>query len=359
LPEKSYFTEIEGIAMEQKNSRILVYGILAAVAVFSLVWYFNPSGTVEVNRQTIGIMDTVVTVRVYAETKEQGDAAIDTVYSVMEGLEDELSRHVAGSPVDTINSKAGQEAVQVSPHVMYVIQGALETARQTGGAFDITVAPLLDLWAIGTVEARVPAPAEIEEKLGLIDYSQVQVQNGRVFLPREGMALDLGGVAKGYIVDQGIAALKEEGIQAAYLDAGGDIRVMGEKPDGTPWRIGIRHPRDRNKVLAVIPLTGDGAVVTSGDYQRYFEEGGIRYHHILDPVSGYPAQAGIISATVIAGDTMTADILSTAFFVLGVEKSLELVERLPGIDAVLITRDLEIHMSSGIKDSIEVKEVSV
>ncbi len=347
--------------MNIKNNKILLFGILAAVIVFSLVQYFNRSdiGMVQVDRQQIGIMDTVVTVRVYAETKEAGDEAADKALSVMKGLEDELSRHVAGSPVDVINRKAGKEAVQVSPHVLSVIQEALETARLTGGAFDITVTPLLDLWAIGTVEARVPGPAEIEEKMGLIDYSQVQIQEGRVFLPREGMALDLGGVAKGYIVDQGIAALREEGIQAAYLDAGGDIRVMGEKPDGTPWRIGIRHPRDRNKVLAVIPLTGDGAVVTSGDYQRYFEEGGIRYHHIIDPATGYPARAGVLSATVIAGDTMTADILSTAFFVLGVEKSLELVEALPGIEAVLITEDLQIYMSSGIEDSIELKEVPV
>jgi FAD:protein FMN transferase len=349
------------MAMTQKNKKILLFTILAAVIVFSLVQYFNRSdtGMVQVDRQQIGIMDTVVTVRVFAETKEAGDKAADQVFSVMEGLEDELSRYVAGSPVDTINSKAGKEAVQVSPRVLSVIQEALETARLTGGAFDITVAPLLDLWAIGTVEARVPGQTEIEEKMGLVDYTQVQVQDGRVFLPREGMALDLGGVAKGYIVDQGIAALREEGIQSAYLDAGGDIRVMGEKPDGTPWRIGIRHPRDRSKVLAVIPLTGDGAVVTSGDYQRYFDEDGIRYHHILDPATGYPAQAGVISATVIAGNTMTADILSTAFFVLGVEKSLELVERLPGIEAVLITEDLQIHMSSGIEDSIELKEVSV
>ena len=347
--------------MKIKNNKIFLFAILAVAIIFSLVQYFNRSdtGMVQVDRQQIGIMDTVVTVRAYAETKEAGDESIDQVFSVMEGLEDELSRHVAGSPVDTINSNAGKEAVQVSPHVLSVIKEALQKARLTGGAFDITVTPLLDLWAIGTVQARVPSPAEIEENLSLIDYTQVQVQDGRVFLPREGMALDLGGVAKGYIVDQGIAALKEEGIEAAYLDAGGDIRVMGEKPDGTPWRIGIRHPRDRNKVVAVIPLTGDGAVVTSGDYQRYFEEGGIRYHHILDPATGYPAQSGVISATVIAGEAMIADILSTAFFVLGVERSLELVERLPGIETVLITEDMQIHTSSGIKDSIEIKEVQV
>lgn len=342
--------------MLKRNRGIL--GGLALVAILA-AWYFAGAGAgpVEVDHQQFGIMDTVINVRVYAQSQRQGEEAIDQVLSLMEELEGELSRHIPGSPVDEINRRAGREPVEVPDSVLYVVEQALETAGETGGAFDITVAPLLDLWAFGTEHARIPAEGEIRERLPYVDYTGVQVDRaaGRVFLPREGMSIDLGGVAKGYVVDRSILALKDMGFESAYLDAGGDIRVMGEKPDGTPWRIGIRHPRDRTKIYAVLSLGPDLAVVTSGDYQRFFEEAGRRYHHILDPETGYPAEEGVISATVIASDTITADILSTAFVVLGVAESLEIAERMPGVEAVLITPDLEAHMSSGVKDIIELQ----
>lgn len=340
--------------MSTRNKGILTGLVLAALLA---AWYFAGGDTVPVERRQFGIMDTVINARVYVRTQEEGDRAIDAVLSLMEELEGELSRHVPGSPVDEINQRAGREPVKVPESVLFVVQRALELSAGTGGAFDITVAPLVDLWAIGTEEARVPAPAELAARLPYVDYTLVQVDPaaGQIFLPREGMALDLGGVAKGYIVDQSIEALKDMGIESAYLDAGGDIRVLGSRPDGKPWRIGIRHPRDRNQIFAVLPLGPDLAVVTSGDYQRFFEEGGQRYHHILDPETGYPARKGAASVTVIAPDTITADLLSTAFFVLGVEESLRLTEGMPGVETVIITEDLRAHMSSGVKDIIELQ----
>ncbi len=340
--------------MSARNKGILVGLALAALLA---AWYFAGGDTVKVERQQFGIMDTVISARVYVQTQEEGDWAIDSVLSLMEELEGELSRHIPGSPVDEINRKAGREAVAVPESVLFVVQRALEVGAETGGVFDITVTPLIDLWAIGTERARVPAEVEIREKLAYVDYTQVQVDPaaGQVFLPREGMALDLGGVAKGYIVDQSIEALKDMGVESAYLDAGGDIRVLGSRPDGKPWRIGIRHPGERTKIFAVLPLGPDLAVVTSGDYQRFFDEGGQRYHHILDPETGYPAWKGAASVTVIAPDTITADLLSTAFFVLGVEESLRLTEGMPGVETVIITPDLEVHMSSGVRETIELQ----
>jgi FAD:protein FMN transferase len=341
-------------AMDKKKIGIPAVLVLTALLAF---WFFANQGLKEVNRRQIGIMDTVVTVRVYAPSHQEGDRVIQDIFAFMEELEGELSRHIPGSPVDQVNDNAGRAPVTVPQSVMDVVQRALDLGRQTGGAFDITVAPLVDLWAIGTEKARVPTEGELKERLAYVDYTRVQVDAAarRIFLPEEGMALDLGGVAKGYIVDRSIAALKEQGIDSAYLDAGGDIRVLGSKPDGTPWRIGIRHPRDRNGVFAVLPLGPDLAVVTSGDYQRYFDEEGRRYHHILDPETGYPARKGLASVTVIASDTMTADILSTAFFVLGAQKSLAIVEEMPGVEAVFITEDLEVYMSSGVRDIIELQ----
>ena len=164
-------------------------------------------------------------------------------------------------------------------------------------------------------------------------------------------SLDLGGIAKGYIVDRGLALLAQAGVENAFLNAGGDIAILGTKPDGTPWRVGIRHPRGADHYIAVLSMTG-GAVVTSGDYERTFEAGGQRYHHILDPSTGYPA-GDLTSVTITAPTATEADALSTAVFVLGPERGLALVESLPGVEAVLVTRDLEIMVSTGLVGKIE------
>ncbi|HHX78105.1 MAG TPA: FAD:protein FMN transferase, partial [Firmicutes bacterium] len=157
-----------------------------------------------------------------------------------------------------------------------------------------------------------------------------------------------------YIIDRAAEALKKDGIKKAYINGGGDIRVLGTRTDGKPWRIGIRHPRSdaADAVIAVIELT-DGAVVTSGDYQRFFMAEGKRYHHILDPFTGYPAEGEVISVSVIAEKAVVADMLATGVMVMGLDKGLPLIESLPGVDAIIITSDLEVHATSGIKDRVE------
>jgi thiamine biosynthesis lipoprotein len=200
----------------------------------------------------------------------------------------------------------------------------------------------------------VPEPVEIEAAAALVDYSLMEndYAAGKVFLPSSGMALDLGGIAKGYIVDRGLELLARSGIGHALLNAGGDIGILGPKPDGSPWRIGVKHPRRDDELIAVISWLKKGAVVTSGDYERFFEEDGERYHHILDPRTGYPAR-NLLSATVVAPTAIEADALSTALFVMGPQRGLELVESLPGVEAILVTPQLELLISSGLQDCVE------
>jgi thiamine biosynthesis lipoprotein len=173
-----------------------------------------------------------------------------------------------------------------------------------------------------------------------------------VYLPKSGTEIDLGGIAKGYVVDRAVDVLRQSGITSASVDAGGDIRLIGGKPGGRPWRVGVRHPRERDRIIAVLELL-DSAVVTSGDYERYFMLGGTRYHHLLDPDTGLPA-AGLASVTVVAADATTADALSTTVFVMGRERGLALIESLPGVEAILVTAELDVILSSGLVGKVTV-----
>ena len=297
-------------------------------------------------------MDTMLELRFECTSQRRAEEVKKRVFAEVDRLESKLSRTEPGSSVSEINSNAGITPVSVDEEVFAVIEDALYYAEITGGAFDPTVAPLVDQWGFIDQNYRVPEAEELEAALELVDYSLVEINYDQltVFLPVEGMALELGGIAKGYIVDRVLEMLREEGLENAYVNAG-DIGLLGNRPDGDPWRIGIRNPRDNQDVIAIIPLT-DKSVDTSGDYERVFEEKGVRYHHLLDPFSGMPAD-NLASVTVIADTTMDADVLSTAAFILGLEKGMALIEDREDLEAVFITPELEIHISSGLKDIIE------
>lgn len=339
----------------KKRLALLFIGL--AVIVLLAAFYFSPfsrgarGGMVQYVRV---LMDTDVTLRFESKSARQAQAVREAVFGEMERLEGLLSRAAAGSEVDLVNRKAGLEPAGVGPEMLAVTRAALEYARLSEGAFDPTVAPLLDLWGFLEQRYRVPAAAEIEAVLPLVDYTRVEIDAGRgtIFLTDRAMSMDLGGIAKGYIVDRGLAELARHGVEHAFLNAGGDIGLLGPRPDGTPWIIGIRHPRDAMQIIRTIPVTGPAAVVTSGDYERFFERGGRRYHHILNPKSGYPA-AGLAGVTVVAPTAMEADALSTALFVLGPAQGLALIEGLPAVEVVLITPELEVIVSSGLAGVIE------
>lgn len=300
------------------------------------------------------LMDTLVQSTVFAREAIQGQNALQAAYQEMIRLEGLLDRHHPDSEVTQINRAAGREPAPVSPETLLIIEQAQEFAVLTGGAFDITVGPLLRLWRFADGGGQVPPEESLRAAAALVDFRQIEVDRpaGSVFLRKNGAEIDLGGIAKGFVADRAVEVLRRSGVTSASVDAGGDIRLIGAKPDGSPWRIGVRHPRERRGIIAVLELR-DSAVVTSGDYERYFLFEGTRYHHLLDPATGRPA-GGLVSVTVVAPEAMTADALSTAVFVLGRERGLELVESLPGIEALLVTAELEVVYSSGLAGKVTV-----
>ncbi len=327
--------------------------IIAVLAVSAILFIRSDEG--KKITKTEFLMDTIVESVIYADNAKQGEEALTAAYNEIIRLESVLDRHTSGSDVTKVNEAAGMSAVQVSQNTLDVVNRSLEVGAFSEGAFDITIAPLIKLWGFGTSNTQVPSETELREALALVDYKLVQVDDSAstVFLPKAGMELDLGGIAKGFIVDRAVDVLREKGITSAYLDAGGDIRVLGSKPDGTPWRIGVRHPRDRRGIAAVVEIR-DSAIVTSGDYERFFHENGERYHHIINPGTGMPTH-GLTSVTVVAADAFTADAYSTAVFVLGLERGVALVESMPGVEAVIITEDFQVHITSGLEGLVDVR----
>ncbi|MCJ7806719.1 MAG: FAD:protein FMN transferase [Clostridia bacterium] len=298
-------------------------------------------------------MDTSVELRFTGGSSKDAVLIREDVVHEMERLEALFSRSIAGSDVSLINDSAGLRPVRVDSEVLYVTERAVIYAGLSEGAFDPTIAPLIDLWGFLGQNYRVPTAVERIKSLPLVDYTLIEVDEKQttVYLQHQGMSLDLGGIAKGFIVDQALQVLMTAGVEHAFINAGGDIGLIGSKPDGSPWRIGVRHPRDEEKIIAVLPAIG-GAVVTSGDYQRVFEEEGVSYHHILDPETGLPARE-LISVTIIAQTAIEADALSTAVFVLGSARGMALIEQLPGVEGILITPELKILVSSGLVDIVE------
>jgi thiamine biosynthesis lipoprotein len=332
---------------------IILAQILLAALLVQMVRSNRTEGGVRKITRTEFLMTTVVEGLVYTNNPKQGEEAITAAYDEIARLETVLDRNEADSDVAKINMAAGESAVGVSDVTLEVIKLALETGRLTSGAFDITVAPVLDLWGFGTGNVEIPEEDKLQAALQRVDFKQVQLnsEESRVFLTEDMMKIDLGGIAKGFIVDRAVEVLRQAGVTSGSIDAGGDIRVIGEKPGGLPWRIGIRNPRERRELVAVVEIK-DGAVVTSGDYERFFMHEGERYHHIINPATGMPAR-GVISVTIVANDAFTADALSTAVFVMGLEKGMALVESLPAVETIIITDDEKLHISTGLEGQVE------
>ncbi|MGI5838163.1 MAG: FAD:protein FMN transferase [bacterium] len=299
------------------------------------------------------MMDTIFEITAYGPAGEALQAATAALDEVRR-LEDLLSAHIAMSDVARINAAAGQDAVPVSPETIWLLEQSLAFSARTEGAFDVTVKPLIDVWGIGKKEDYIPTPDEVAAALALIGYHRVEIDSAAktVFLPEAGMGIDLGAVAKGYAVDRAAAVLQEKGVSAGIVNGGGNIRVLGQKPDGSDWRIAVRDPRIEGGTAVVLSLA-DKAIATSGDYERYFIKDNQRYHHLFDPATGEPAAGGIISATVVADSAMEADILSTAVFVLGPDDGLAAVGQMEAADAFIIRSDGSTVESPGLADKLQ------
>ena len=332
--------------------KILTY-IVPSIIISSIfiVLVFSEAHATYVKRHTTLMGTDVEIVVVENKSKEFINKSINLAISEMKRLEKEMSEWTKDSQVYAIDSQAGKRPVRVSQELFHVISSAIKISELSDGAFDISWAALRGLWNFTNGKKYVPSPEQIHKRLKLVNYKNIILDKTHqtVFLKNKGMAIGLGGIAKGYIVDMAMQVLVNNGINNAIIKAGGDMRVEGTK-NSRPWRISIRHPRDPNKSLGILYLSNI-SISTSGDYERFFMKNGIRYHHIINPETGYPAK-GVMSVTILAPDTMTSDALSTTVFVLGPEKGLKLIEMLPGIEGIIVDAKGTPHYSPGIIKSM-------
>jgi thiamine biosynthesis lipoprotein len=318
----------------------------AHCAIAGLAWLCVSARAEWLEQVTDGVMGTRIRVELWSEERAAGEAAIEAVLAEMRRIDLAMSTYKPASEVSRVNDLAARQPVKISAELYGLLETSLDYSRLTEGAFDITYASVGYLYDF---KRRVhPDERQIEAALGGIDYRHVLLdpKTRTVHFARAGVRIDLGGIGKGHAVDRGIDMLRHRGIERALVAAGGDSRIIGDR-FGKPWIIGIRHPDRKDQVIARIPLE-DAAISTSGDYERYFDANGERYHHIINPRTGHSASR-VRSATIIGPTATRTDGLSKTAFVLGTQRALEIYNRIEGIDAVLVTPAGEVLYTKGLE----------
>jgi len=348
----------------------LVFGVFAAAAAVTEAAAQPPErgdegGKLHFQAQSMG---TLIDITLWTADSARAQSAADAVFGEFRRLDGLMSNWIETSDVSRINAAAGVRAVPVSDEVLRIIVLAQKVARKSGGAFDITVGAYRGLWKFDDdLDGSLPAPADVAARRRLTGYRDLVVDLGQrtVKLRRKGMAITLGGIAKGYAVDRAAAIMRDRGIKDFIVQAGGDLFVSGTKGPNK-WRVGIRDPRGARDATFALTELEDRTFSTAGDYERGFVKDGVRYHHILDPKTGYPTR-GCRSVTVIAKDALTADAWDTTLLILGPERGIKLAEKLPDIEAVfvdaknrvrvtsgltIVDGDIRAHLASGLADKI-------
>jgi thiamine biosynthesis lipoprotein len=306
-------------------------------------------------QRTRSLMGTIVSITVVAAPESQAAPAVDAAFAKIAALEEVLSEWRPDSEISRINAAAGGAPVKVGPDTMAVIKAGLEVSAWSDGAFDLSWAAMRGLYLFQPGEERIPTATEIKDRLRLVGYRDIVLdpKASTVALRRAGMKLGTGGIAKGYALDRAAEVLKLAGIENYMLFGGGQVQVSGRR-DGRPWRVGIQHPR-RDDYFAFVESTG-GSISTSGDYEHAFVRDGRRWHHIIDLKTGYPVDH-TSSVTLVADSGVYADALSTAVFVLGPKRALELLSTAPGATAgaVIIGSDMTFHASPDLRERLVVK----
>lgn len=325
---------------------LLLAGVLAAGAVLT-----GCGGEQKVSSQSSQVfaMDTVMLLTVYGDQAQQG---LDQAEQTIQKLEKLWSATDENSEIWALNHSGGNW-VELSEDTREILSRGLELCALTDGALDLTAYSAVQAWGFPTGAYRVPDEAELERLVGTIDYTQLELdeQTGQARLP-EDMSLDLGAVAKGRLGEVLSQDLKELGVTSALLELGGNIQTVGTKPDGSRWRVGIQDPNSQEGGYLAIVEVADQAVVTSGDYQRYFERDGQTYCHIMDPATAAPADSGVDSVSIVGSDGTVCDALSTALFVMGEEKGAQFWKDHPEMDfeAIFVSQDGSIAVTEGLEE---------
>jgi len=336
---------VQGIVpvLNKKHLKIFFTAlVISTIAFLILIPYVkNRKNPVSYDRVLMG---TIVEITL----KKDNPEAAEAVFKEIKRLEKSLSHYKNDSDVSEINQNAGKAPVKVSREVIDVVEAAIKIAKLSNGAFDPTVGSF-KVWDFSKESGRVPSKKEIQEKLPLVDYKAITLDKEKLLvgLKKKGMALDLGGVAKGYIVGKAMDTLKTRGLEWAIIRAGGDMMIYDKNNSNEPFTIGIQHPRIKDRLMGKLKIK-NGAIATSGDYERFFMKNGVRYHHIIDPKTGFPADK-TQSVTIVSQDPTLADALSTAIFVMGPEKGMELVKKLGGVEAVIVGANAHVEISEGLK----------
>lgn len=329
--------------------------VLLIVTSFAGCWHIPATSTPVVIKRAQTHMGTLVTITAVAQAEDVAQAAITAGFQEIHRLEELLSTWIPSSELSRVNAAAGREPVKVSPETMMILRLSIEIAKLTDGGFNIAIGPAVDAWSV-TERAHIPGIEELSRLRPLVDLSLLRLdeQAGTAFLAKPGMKIDVGGIGKGFAAERAAAVMQSASATAGVVALSGDIKTFGRLPESSRFPFGIKHPRKEGVLLARIELQ-DEAISTAGDYERYFERAGIRYHHILDPRTLEPAR-GCQSVTVIAREGTLADGLDTGIFVLGPDRGMELVERLPDVEAVIVDSEGKILMSSGLKDRLQLEQ---
>jgi FAD:protein FMN transferase len=310
------------------------------------------------------LMGTVFEIKVFTDkqnvSKKKFEQAVNAAFDEVSRLENQMSEWIPDSQISQVAKYAGIKPVKISDDVIYVVQKALEVSRATNGAFDITFKPLGKLWNVGKRKIP-PAKSEILKVKKLVDYKQIVLdpENKTLYLKRKGFSVGLGGVAKGYAAKKAGDVLKSFGLKNFMVSAGGDLYYEGDK-EGEPWKVGTVSTGDGQKhIETTMEVKESGGLVTSGNYERYFEYKGKRYHHIIDTRTGYPAETGLVEVTVFCKNPTLADAYATSFFILGYEKSLKVIEKHPNVAFMMKTDSGKLLKSPNFKNFLDYKEETI
>jgi thiamine biosynthesis lipoprotein len=319
------------------------------IALMILMLFITSCKNTKPIKESRFLLDTIIEITLY-ENNKASKAMLNDMFNLIKNSEEKYSRYITGSEISKINNNPGKPT-PVSSDTMEMIEKSIYYSSISDGLFDISIGPLIDLWNINGDNPRVPSQNEIESVLDKIDYRKIMMdrENSTVFLADNGMSLDTGAIAKGYITDLLVTYLREKDINSALINLGGNLYLYGSKIDGSPWNIGIRNPFGLKGEYFGTVSVKNISIVTSGIYERFFEHEQIIYHHILNPKTGYPENNNLASVSILSPSSTVADCLSTTVFLLGLEKGLSVVESIDGVEAIIITRDKKVHLSSGIK----------